>query len=132
MRILIAETDLVLLDEMGQALEGAGHTVITSADGMRAWDHLVGTSPPHLLVTRCNLGPDMPPGTALGLCAQSSNPRIPVIYIPGSIECAEHVDPEHGTILIKPFPVADLVAAVTIAAHTIPSLLDGDPNHARP
>jgi DNA-binding response OmpR family regulator len=149
LRILIAETDLVLLAEMRQALEGAGHTVITSTDGMGAWDHLVSTSPPDLLVTRCDLGPGMPPGTALGLRAQSSHPRIPVIYIPGSIERAEHVDPQHGTILVKPFSVADLVATVKLmqgtidamnveavatltAAHSILSMLDGDANHARP
>jgi DNA-binding response OmpR family regulator len=78
MRILIAETDLLLLADMRQALEDAGYTVITSTDGMRAWDHLVGTSPPHLLVTRCDLGSHMPPGTALGRCAKSSRPRIPV------------------------------------------------------
>lgn len=149
MRILIAETDLVLLAEMRQALEGAGHTVITSSDGIRAWDHLVGTSPPDLLVTRCNLGPDMPPGTALGLRAQSSHPRIPVIYIPGSVERAEQVDPQHGTILVKPFATVDLVATVQLlqgtadatrveavaaatAAHTILSLRDGDPPSARP
>jgi DNA-binding response OmpR family regulator len=122
MRILIAETDLVLLAEMRQALGGAGHTVIPCTDGLRAWDRLVGNSPPDLLITRCELGAGMPPGTALGLRAQCSHPRIPVIYIPGSIERAERVDPEHGTVLVKPFTAADLVATVTRLQGTIAAM----------
>ncbi|HEY1412573.1 MAG TPA: hypothetical protein VGF36_10545, partial [Rhodopila sp.] len=97
---------------------------ITCTDGLGAWDHLVGSSPPDLLITRCNLGEGMPPGTALGLRAQCSLPRIPVIYIPGCIEHAKRVDPDHGVVLVKPFTAAELVAAVkslqeTTAAVTV-------------
>ena len=111
MRILLAETDLLLMREMRQALEQAGHHVMASMDGMGAWGYLVGTIPPDLLVTGLHLGSAMPPGTALGLHAYCCHPQIPVVYIPASIE-AEYANPEHGAILIKPFAVADLVATV--------------------
>jgi CheY-like chemotaxis protein len=112
MRILIAETDLLFLREMKQALEQAGHHVTASNNGMEAWLCLTGTPPPDLVVTRFHLGSGMPPGTALGLHAYASHPRIPVIYIPASAERAEHADPEHGAVLVKPFAVTDLVATV--------------------
>ncbi len=112
MRILIAETDLQFLAEMKQALEQVGHEVIVANDGMGAWGYLAGIQPPDLLVTRVHLGKGSPPGTALGLHAQTRRPRIPVIYIPGSMDRAAFADPEHGAILVKPFAVAELVAAV--------------------
>jgi DNA-binding response OmpR family regulator len=111
MRILLAETDLLFLREMKQALEQAGHLVTASMDGMGAWGYLVGTAPPDLLVTRLHLGAGMPPGTALGLHAYWCRPRIPVIYILTNAEAA-YADPEHGAILVKPFAVADLVVTV--------------------
>jgi CheY-like chemotaxis protein len=112
MRILIAETDFLFLTEMKQTLERAGHSVIAATDGMGAWDYLVGAGPPDLLVTPIDFGPGMPPGTALGLHAQSCQPRIPVIYIPATLELAEHADPEHGAILVKPFAIKDLAETV--------------------
>ena len=111
MRILLAETDLLFLREMKQALEQAGHLVTASMDGMGAWGYLVGTAPPDLVVTRLHLGAGMPPGTALGLHAYWCRPRIPVIYILTNAEAA-YADPEHGAILVKPFAVADLVVTV--------------------
>jgi two-component system cell cycle response regulator CpdR len=110
--ILIAETDLLFLAEIKQALEQAGHDVTACSDGMSAWDSLVCAAPPDLLVTRCHLGPGMPPGTALGLHAQSCDPRIPVVYIPASVDLAQYADPAHGAVLVKPFAVTELVAAV--------------------
>jgi CheY-like chemotaxis protein len=121
MRILLAETDLLFLREMKQALEQAGHLVTASMDGMGAWGYLVGTAPPDLVVTRLHLGAGMPPGTALGLHAYCCHPRIPAIYIPTNAEAA-YADPERGTILVKPFAVADLVATVHRLL-TIPSSL---------
>jgi CheY-like chemotaxis protein len=110
MHILIAETDLLLLREMKQALEQAGHDVTIANDGMGAWGYLAGAAPPDLLVTRFRLGSGAPPGTALGEHAHTHQPPIPVIYIPASVELARHADPEHGAVLVKPFAVADLVA----------------------
>jgi DNA-binding response OmpR family regulator len=117
MRILIAETDLPLLTEMRRALEQAGHQVTVANDGMGAWGYLAGTKPPDLLVTRLRLGSGSPPGTALGMHAQAQHPRIPVIYIPSSAESAKQADAGHGLVLIKPFPVAELVAAVNRLLH---------------
>jgi DNA-binding response OmpR family regulator len=111
MHILLAETDLLCLREIRQALEQAGHHVTASTDGMGAWGYLVSAAPPDLLVTGLHLGAGMPPGTALGLHAHCCRPRIPVIYIPTSAE-ADYADPEHGAVLVKPFAVADLVATV--------------------
>jgi CheY-like chemotaxis protein len=111
-RILVAETDLPFLAEMTHALENAGHDVTASTHGMGAWDYLIATPPPDLLVTQIHLGPNMPPGTALGLRARSCVPAIPVIYIPASVELAKHADSEHGAILVKPFAVTELVEAV--------------------
>ena len=82
MHILLAETDLLFLREMRQALEQDGHQVTVSMDGMGAWGYLAGAAPPNLLVTRLHLGAGMPPGTALGLHAFCCRPRIPVIYSP--------------------------------------------------
>jgi DNA-binding response OmpR family regulator len=112
LRILVVETDLPLLVEMKQSLEQAGHDVVVACGSMAAWDYLTGATPPDLLVTRLRFGPGEPPGTALGLHAASSRPRIPVVYIPASLELAEHADPEHGTVLVKPFAMTELVKAV--------------------
>jgi CheY-like chemotaxis protein len=112
MRVLVAETDIRLLAEMKHALEQAGHDVTISNDGMHAWGYLAGAAPPDVLVTRIRLGTGMPPGTALGMRAQSSQPPIPVIYIPANAERAEHADPEHGAVLLKPFVGADLVETI--------------------
>jgi DNA-binding response OmpR family regulator len=112
MRILIAETDLEFAGEVKRALESAGHEVTIANDGMGAWGYLAGTAPPDLLVTRLHLGRGSPPGTALGLHAQSHHPRIPVIYMTADAERAELADPHHGAVLVKPFPVGDLVATI--------------------
>jgi DNA-binding response OmpR family regulator len=110
--ILIAETDLLFLAEMKLALEQSGYDVLSCSESMAAWDYVVGSEAPDLLVTRCRLGLGAPPGTALGLQAQSHHPRIPVIYIPSSVEMGEYADPKHGAVLIKPFAAADLIATV--------------------
>jgi DNA-binding response OmpR family regulator len=109
MYVLIAETDLELLAEMRLALEESGHAVTVTTDGMSAWSHLTGRRRPDLLITRLHLESGTPPGTALGLRAQASNPPIPVIYIPANAESAKLADRSHGAVLIKPFSVADLV-----------------------
>ena len=110
MRILVAETDLAFLAEVKRALEDSGHEVIVANDGMGAWGYLAGTAPPDLLVTRLHLGRGAPPGTALGMHAQSHIPRIPVIYIPSDAERAKLAEPEHGAVLVKPFLLEDLLA----------------------
>jgi DNA-binding response OmpR family regulator len=107
--VLIAETDLELLDEMRLALEEAGHTVTAVTNGMSAWGHMTARRRLDLLITRLHLGAGAPPGTALGLCAQANDPPIPVLYIPADAEGVEFADPSHGAVLIKPFSVADLV-----------------------
>ena len=112
MRILIAETDSVLLHEMQSALNQAGYEVTVADNGMTAWQHLTGSEPPNILVTRFHLGAGTPPGTALGCRAHSCHPPIPVVYIPANAERATHADASHGTVLIKPFSDAELVAAV--------------------
>jgi DNA-binding response OmpR family regulator len=124
MRILIAETDLRFLAEVKLALETAGHEVTAANDGMGAWGYLAGTAPPDLLITRLHLGPGSPPGTALGMHAQSRNPRIPVIYIPADGERAKLVDPDHGAVLVKPFVLGDLVATIQ-RLHSLNSVKDG-------
>ena len=113
MRILVADSDLVFLREMKQGLEQAGYEVIACGDGMGAWGYLAGAAPPDLVVTRLHLGAGMPPGTALGLHAQTRHPRIPVVYIPSSAErAAQHADPQHGAVLVKPFAVTKLIETV--------------------
>jgi DNA-binding response OmpR family regulator len=118
MRILIAETDLLFLAAMKQALEQSDHDVTTADDGMKAWDYLTGAVRPHLLVTGLRLGQGSPPGTALGLRAQASHPRVPVIYIPATAELARLAEPAHGLILLRPFAVGELIAAVQAIART--------------
>ena len=111
MRVLIAETDLALLQRMSQALERAGHEVAAASDGMQAWRQLTGAAPPDLVVTRLHLGPGTPPGTALGLRARSCEPPIPVLYIPADAERAERADAGHGAVLAEPFSMAELAEA---------------------
>lgn len=118
MRILVAETDIDLLAEVRPALEAGGHEVTVANDGMGAWGHLASAAPPDILVTRLNLGAGSPPGTALGMHAQSHTPRIPVIYIPSDAERAKLVEPGHGAVLIKPFSAAELLAAIQDLAGT--------------
>lgn len=109
MHILIAETNLIFLAEIRSAFEDAGYLVTTSVDGMEAWTCLVSARPLDLLVTRFDLGLGKPPGTALGMYAQSHDPPIPVIYMPASLARAEYADSEHGAVLVKPFSPTDLV-----------------------
>ena len=132
MRILIADTDLVCLGEMKQALEQAGHEVTMAGDGMSAWGHLTAAVPPDILVTRLDLGPKMPPGTALGRHAHSRQPCIPVIYIPTSVERSQHADPEHGEILVKPFAPATLVETIDrlLGKRTAAAGVSGDTGRA--
>jgi CheY-like chemotaxis protein len=107
MHVLIAETNILLLREMKQALLQAGHQVTACNDGMGAWGYLASTAPPDLLITSINLGVGMPPGTALAMHARSR--KIPIIYIPESADMAAHADPEHGAILLQPFGMTSLV-----------------------
>jgi DNA-binding response OmpR family regulator len=126
-RILVAETNLLLLHDMKQALEQIGHEVIVMNDGMKAWVYLTGSTPPDLLVTCIDIGPGTPPGTALGMHARSRQPRIPVIYTPSRIDLAEYADPEHGAVLVKPFAIQDLVeAARHLLGQVIPAAVDDD------
>jgi DNA-binding response OmpR family regulator len=67
---------------------------------------------PALLVDELQLVRSSPPGTALGLRAQARSPRIPVIYIPSNPERAKLAEAGHGAILIKPFALEELLAAV--------------------
>jgi DNA-binding response OmpR family regulator len=108
LRILIAATDIPFLGEMEQALAQAGYKVIACTDGMEAWDYLASTVLPDLLITSIDLGPGMPPGTALGLHAHAD--KVPVIYTPKNAEMAGHADPDHGAVLARPFDVSSLVA----------------------
>lgn len=112
MHILVAETDRDLLAEVKRALEAGGHEVSVANDGMEAWSYLAGDAPPDLLVTRLHLGAGSPPGTALGMRAQSHIPRIPVVYIPSNAERARLVEPDHGAVLVKPFSAAELLATI--------------------
>jgi hypothetical protein len=84
-------------------------TRIACTNGMEAWDYLANTALPDRLITSIDLGSGMPPGTALGMQAHSS--KVPVIYIPETAEKAEHADPDHGAVLVRPFDVRSLVEA---------------------
>lgn len=75
-RILVAETDLECLAAVKLTLEAIGHEVTVANDGMGAWGYLAGTAPPDLLITRLHLGAGSPPGTALGMHAQSRTPAF--------------------------------------------------------
>jgi CheY-like chemotaxis protein len=112
MRILLAEPDLQRLAAMRHVLEHAGHEVMVANDGMVAWDYLTGATQPDLLVTAMHLGVGLPPGTALGLQAQSHHPPVPVIYVPADADLAKLADHEHGAILQNPFEETELVATV--------------------
>jgi DNA-binding response OmpR family regulator len=112
MHILVAATDKQLLAAMQHGLIHAGHEVTVADDGMNAWAHLTHAACPDLVVTDICLGAGSPPGTALGLRAQSHHPRIPVVYIPADARQAMHADPDHGAVLTKPFAVTELVATV--------------------
>lgn len=111
MRILVAEPNLLLLAQIEDALKQAGYDVIKCSDGMGAWT-VLNDAAPDLLVTCIDLGKGTPPGTALGLRAYSFQPPIPVIYTPASVDDAAHAENEHGHVLVKPFPVSELVATV--------------------
>jgi DNA-binding response OmpR family regulator len=121
MYVLIAETDLALLAEMRLALEEVGHTVTAVTNGMSAWSHLVASRRPDLLITGLHLGSGAPPGTALGLRAQASDPPIPVIYIPANAESAKLADRSHGAVLINPVSVADLVMVASSLVRQYPA-----------
>jgi CheY-like chemotaxis protein len=112
MHILVADPDLALLRDIAQALEQVGHRVTKAGDGMTAWGYLLGIKPPDLLVTGIYLGPQMPPGTALGFHASACTPRIPVLYLITGPEQAQLIDPDHGAVLLKPFLPASLTAIV--------------------
>ncbi len=109
--ILLAEDDKSMLNFLVIALERAGHTVISRADGSEAFKVLEEDASFDLLLTDIVMpGID---GLELAQKATDKYPNIKVMFITGFAAMAmDQGKKEKPQVLSKPFHLNDLVAQV--------------------
>ena len=113
-RILIAEDEDALRTLTARALSGAGHEVLTAADGGEALDCLIREQGRFdLLLTDIKM-PVMD-GIALALAAARDYPHVVILLMTGYAdqrERASNLDALIHDVVTKPFTLAQIKAAV--------------------
>jgi two-component system, cell cycle response regulator CpdR len=110
--ILLAEDDDGMRNFLAKALEKAGHTVNSFAEGMSAFEEIKQKSY-DLLLTDIVM-PEMD-GIELARRAAELDPSMKIMFITGFAAVALHPDsraPKDAKVLSKPFHLKDLVAEV--------------------
>jgi CheY-like chemotaxis protein len=114
--VLVAEDDPGIRNLVSRVLTGAGHEVLTAADGVHATEVLEALDrPPDLLVTDLVM-PRMG-GGELARRMRASSPGVPVLFMSGYADTATlggGLGPDDD-VLLKPFDPAGLVARVHTA-----------------
>jgi DNA-binding NtrC family response regulator len=72
-----------------------------------------------LLVVDLRLPPGTPNGLAVARMARRHRPGLPIIFVTGNPELAEHIDPEMGPVLLKPVDL-DLLVSTAGARLKVP------------
>jgi CheY-like chemotaxis protein len=115
MRLLLAEDERTVRFTMAEALSDAGFQIMAASDGQRALDLLVSPDGIDVLVTDYN----MPGASGIEVAerARYLNPAMPVVFVTGNPDLLDE-PPMHPPCfyLVKPFPMALLVATVQQAA----------------
>ncbi|PWR25117.1 response regulator [Zavarzinia aquatilis] len=114
-RVLVAEDEAAVAQFILRALGGAGHQVTLTGDGGAALR--AATSAPFDLVLSDIRMPVMD-GIALALALATDRPGLPVVLMTGyaaEYERAEDFDGLVAGLLLKPFSLSDLLAAVEAA-----------------
>jgi two-component system cell cycle response regulator CpdR len=116
-RILIAEDEAALRDQIARALAADGHEAVATADGGEALDKLLHEHGRFdLLLTDIKM-PVMD-GIALALATARDFPQLAILLMTGFAEQHERADalkPLIKDVLGKPFSLAELQNAVTRA-----------------
>ena len=116
-RILIAEDEEALRALTARALTGAGHEVVTAADGGEALDCLIREHGGFdLLLTDIKM-PVMD-GIALALAAARDHPHLVILLMTGYAdqrERASNLDALIHDVVTKPFTLAEIKTAVAAA-----------------
>ena len=107
-RILLAEDDSSLRAFLGRALERAGHTLRTAADGYEAEEALEEGGYDLLLTDIVMPGPD---GIEVARRAAERYPDMRIVFITGFAAVALTA-PEGSKVLSKPIHLRELVAEV--------------------
>jgi CheY-like chemotaxis protein len=112
-RILVVDDDPLLLELLGDALELAGHDVVTALNGKACYSHLKSRKLPDLITLDCRL-PDVSGTTILrSIRANPIQRHIPVIIITASPEDLADVPEElYQALMTKPFPLQDVLRLV--------------------
>jgi two-component system cell cycle response regulator CpdR len=111
-KIILAEDDNDMRRFLEKALEKAGHTVTSFAEGASAFEEIKGNTF-DLLLTDIVM-PEMD-GIELARRAAELDPNLKIMFITGFAAVALHPDskaPKDAKVLSKPFHLRDLVAEV--------------------
>jgi two-component system, cell cycle response regulator CpdR len=111
-KILLAEDDDGMRQFLARALERAGHTVVSFAEGASAFEEIKQNTF-DLLLTDIVM-PEMD-GIELARRAAELDPALKIMFITGFAAVALHPDskaPKEAKVLSKPFHLKDLVAEI--------------------
>ncbi len=111
-KIILAEDDEDMRRFLVRALERAGHTVVSFAEGASAFEEIKQSSY-DLLLTDIVM-PEMD-GIELARRAAELDPTLKIMFITGFAAVALHPDsraPKEAKVLSKPFHLRELVAEV--------------------
>jgi two-component system, cell cycle response regulator CpdR len=113
-KILIAEDDDVVREFIVRALDGDGHDLTETADGVTAFDALKQSNGEFDLLLSDVKMPGMD-GIALALAAGRDHPDIPIMLMTGYAdqrERAHRLDAFVHDVIAKPFSVEQIKGAV--------------------
>ena len=113
-RILIAEDDEVVREFLVRALDGDGHVLTETADGVTAFDALKKSNGKFDLLLADVKMPGMD-GIALALATGRDHPDIPIMLMTGYAdqrERAHRLDAFVHDVIAKPFSVEQIKGAV--------------------
>jgi DNA-binding NtrC family response regulator len=110
--VVVVHDEPEFLEQLTYALNLAGHTVMTFANPLEAWDVFKADGTLEVLVTRVRFGAGQPHGIALARMARSKRPGIRVLFaaLPEYAEDAEGL----GEFMPMPVNITDVAAAVEI------------------
>ena len=121
-RVLLVEDDELLGVLFELALIDAGYEVARARSGMEALSKLGAEAPPvDAVVTDINLG-DGPDGWQVARRARAKSADLPVIYMTGGqVDDWKPQNVAAGVLMLKPFPVNELVDRVGQALEAAPA-----------
>jgi hypothetical protein len=110
-RILVIEDDDATRYAYERALEKAGYRAQGYTSYFKAAAE-IDRGAGALLVVDLQLPPRTPNGLAVARMARLHRPGLPIIFVTGHHELAELIDPELGSVMLKPVDLGLLVSTV--------------------